>query len=147
MMKDTPFRSITKGVSWRIFASIDTFFLSWFILGNPLHAGSIAGFELLTKILLYFLHERLWNLIPFGRGITGKVAHWRSITKGITWRFVGSVDTIFISWIISGKLLGSIQLGGMEVVTKILLFYIHERIWVRIKWGRVFDEKMVLTAK
>jgi len=146
-MRDTPFRSVTKGVSWRIFASIDTFFLSWFILGNPIHAGSIAGLEILTKILLYFLHERFWNIIPFGRGLTGKVAHWRSLIKGITWRFVGSIDTVLLSWFISGKILSSIKIGGTEIITKILLFYIHERIWVKIKWGRVFEEKMILNTE
>ena len=145
-MKDTQLRSVTKGISWRIFASIDTFFLSWFILGNPIHAGSIAGLEMLTKIFLYFLHERVWNVIPLGRKQEGKVAHWRSLIKGITWRFVGSIDTVLLSWFISGKIFESIKLGGMELVTKILLFYIHERIWVKIKWGRVFVQKMELAA-
>lgn len=141
-MKDTKFRSIAKGISWRIFASIDTFFLSWVIFGNPVHAGSIAGLELLSKILLYFLHERVWNTIPFGRTNTGKVAHWRSLVKGISWRFVGSVDTTILSWFITGKIIGAFKLSGMEIVTKILLYYIHERIWVQIKWGRIMDNKI-----
>jgi uncharacterized membrane protein len=146
-MKDTNYRSITKGISWRIFASIDTFFLSWVIFGNPIHAGSIAGLELITKILLYFLHERLWNIIPFGRTYFGKVAHWRSLSKGISWRLVGSIDTTILSWFVTGKIIGAFKLSGLEIITKILLYYLHERIWVNIKWGRVFDEKLELTSE
>lgn len=146
-MKDTNYRSITKGISWRIFASIDTFFLSWFIFGNPVHAGSIAGLELVTKILLYFLHERTWNIIPFGRKNTGKVAHWRSLAKGVSWRLVGSVDTTILSWFVTGRIIGAFKLSGMEIITKILLYYIHERIWVLIRWGRIYEEKLELAAE
>lgn len=140
MMKDTNLRSVTKGVSWRIFASIDTFILSWLIFDKPLHAGVIALSEILTKILLYYLHERGWNLIPWGRGQCGRVAHWRSVSKGVTWRLIGSLDTTLISWFITNNVTGAFKLGGFEIITKIVLFYIHERIWVRIRWGRIFDE-------
>ena len=147
MMKDTNLRSITKGVSWRLFASIDTFFLSWLIFNKPLHAGAIALSEVLTKILLYYLHERGWNLIQWGRGQCRKVAHYRSVTKGVTWRLVGSLDTTFISWFITHNATGAFKLGGFEIITKIILFYIHERIWVRVRWGRIFDEMAVARAE
>ena len=138
-MKDTNLRSIVKGASWRVFGSIDTFLLSWLIFDNAKHAGSIAGLELLTKILLYFLHERLWNVIRLGRKNDGKVAHWRSFAKGVSWRIVGSVDSTILSWIVTGKWVGAFKLGFAEIITKIILFYFHERIWVLIKWGRVFE--------
>ena len=147
MMKDTNLRSITKGISWRIFASIDTFFLSWLIFDKPIHAGAIALSEVLTKILLYYLHERGWNIIAWGRDQTGRVAHLRSIAKGTSWRLIGSLDTTVISWFITKSVSGAFALGGFEIITKILLFYIHERIWVRIKWGRIFDEIETQKAK
>jgi|TARA_B000000609_G_C24018133_1_gene263872 uncharacterized membrane protein len=60
----------------------------------------------------------------------------RSIAKAITWRITASLDTFVIAWIITG----SIELGGfiagVEAVTKIFIYYVHERIWNRIKWGR-----------
>lgn len=136
MIKDKPIRSIVKGVSWRIFASIDTFFLSWFIFDNPHVAGGIATLEIVTKILLYFLHERLWNQVTFGRKENGEILHIRSIAKGISWRFIGTLDTMILSWILTGAIKGAISLGFMEIFTKIGLFYIHERIWVHVKWGR-----------
>ncbi|WP_353642888.1 DUF2061 domain-containing protein [Mesorhizobium sp. WSM2239] len=60
-------RSIAKAVSWRITGSLDTFVLSWLITGNVVSAGSIATGEVVTKIVLYYLHERAWSFIPFGR--------------------------------------------------------------------------------
>jgi uncharacterized membrane protein len=59
-------RSIVKAVSWRVTGSLDTFVISWILIGKTGIAGSIAGTELLTKIILYYFHERLWAVIPWG---------------------------------------------------------------------------------
>jgi uncharacterized membrane protein len=65
--KDSHARSIAKAVSWRLTGSVDTFVVSYLITGNFVLAGSIAGIEFLTKIALFYLHERAWVLIPFGQ--------------------------------------------------------------------------------
>ena len=139
-VKDIPARSFVKGLSWRLLASIDTFLLGWLVFGRPDHAIAIAGFELLTKVILYFLHERLWNLIAFGRRADGSVAPIRSIVKTISYRFFGSMDTAFLSWMVTGKLGGAFALSGLEVITKMLLYFLHERLWSKVKWGRVYLE-------
>ena len=54
-------RSAFKTMTWRILATTDTFVLSFFITGNLVFAGSIASVEVLTKLVLYYWHERLWN--------------------------------------------------------------------------------------
>ena len=59
-------RSLVKAVSWRATGSIDTFVISFILTGHAALAGSIAGTELITKILLYYLHERVWAWIPWG---------------------------------------------------------------------------------
>lgn len=59
-------RSIVKAVSWRILGSIDTAFWGWFFTGSLKIAGSIAIFEIVTKILLYYFHERAWAMSRFG---------------------------------------------------------------------------------
>ena len=64
---ETHGRSIAKAMSWRATGSIDTFVISWFITGNTTIAGSIAGTEIVTKIAFYYLHERVWALVPWGR--------------------------------------------------------------------------------
>ncbi|MGH1569950.1 DUF2061 domain-containing protein [Methylobacterium sp. P31] len=60
-------RSIAKAVSWRIVGSLDTLVLSYLFTGNVLIAGSIASTETVTKTLLYYLHERGWGWVSFGR--------------------------------------------------------------------------------
>jgi uncharacterized membrane protein len=59
-------RHIAKTITWRIVGTIDTMVLSWWITGNPLTALKIGGFEVCTKMVLYFLHERFWFKINFG---------------------------------------------------------------------------------
>ncbi|MHB2210236.1 DUF2061 domain-containing protein [Methylobacterium sp. CM6257] len=60
-------RSIAKAVSWRIVGSLDTLALSYLFTGSVLVAGSIASTETVTKTLLYYLHERGWGWVSFGR--------------------------------------------------------------------------------
>ena len=61
-------RSFLKAVSWRALGSIDTFILSFFFTQSAKAAASIAGTEVVTKIVLYYFHERLWALVPWGHG-------------------------------------------------------------------------------
>jgi uncharacterized membrane protein len=74
-------RSFFKAVSWRITGSIDTFVLSFIITGNAKVAGSIATVEVITKIFLYYLHERAWGIIPWGRADNSS----RSVRKELGW--------------------------------------------------------------
>lgn len=69
--------------------------------------------------------------------------HWRSLAKAISWRVAGTVDTIVISWIITGQFTIAISIGFVEVFTKIVLFYLHERVWNRIKFGRHIPEYQI----
>jgi uncharacterized membrane protein len=64
---ETHARSVLKAVSWRTLGTLDTFAISWFMTGRVEVAGSIAGLEIITKIAWYYLHERLWASIPWGR--------------------------------------------------------------------------------
>ena len=59
-------RSLAKAISWRVLGSIDTFLLSWFFTGSPGAAGAIASTEVLTKMVLYYFHERAWGSIGWG---------------------------------------------------------------------------------
>ena len=62
----TPRRSFLKAVSWRVLGSLDTAFWGWMFTGSFRIAGSIATFEILTKIVLFYLHERGWAHLRFG---------------------------------------------------------------------------------
>lgn len=64
---DSHARSVAKAISWRTTGSIDTFLVSYVITGNVTFAGSIAVTEIVTKILLYYFHERVWSLVAWGK--------------------------------------------------------------------------------
>ncbi len=59
-------RSLVKAISWRVLGSIDTFLLSWFFTSSVKAAGAIAVTEVLTKIVLFYLHEQAWGHIGWG---------------------------------------------------------------------------------
>lgn len=61
-------RSLAKATSWRILGSLDTFLLSWLFTSDVKAAGAIATAEVLTKMVLYYLHERAWSRIGWGLG-------------------------------------------------------------------------------
>ena len=60
----------------------------------------------------------------------------RSIVKSISWRIVGTLDTILISWFVTGTLRLAFSIGLIELVTKMVLYFFHERIWNKINWGK-----------
>ncbi|MFA7091705.1 MAG: DUF2061 domain-containing protein [Arcobacteraceae bacterium] len=66
-MQDKPFRSVAKTISWRTLGTLDTIIISYFITGNLVMAASIGSIEVVTKMILYYFHERAWNKINIGR--------------------------------------------------------------------------------
>lgn len=60
----------------------------------------------------------------------------RSILKTISWRVVGTLDTVFIAYIITGTFNQAISIGGFELITKMILYFFHERGWNKIQWGK-----------
>ena len=59
----------------------------------------------------------------------------RHIVKTLTWRLIGTIDTIVLSTIITGNVAVGAKIGGFELFTKMLLYYFHERVWYRINFG------------
>lgn len=64
-----------------------------------------------------------------------KLSIKRHAFKTITWRIIGTLDTILIGWIISGDPLIGLKIGSIEVITKMVLYFIHERMWYKIPFG------------
>ena len=60
----------------------------------------------------------------------------RSVLKTISWRTVGTLDTIVISWVLTGKVETALAIGSVELVTKMILYFGHERLWNAINFGK-----------
>ena len=60
----------------------------------------------------------------------------RSVVKSISWRIIGTLDTIVIAYFITGKVGMALTIGSIEFFTKMFLYFFHERAWNIIKWGK-----------
>tara|TARA_B100000686_G_C16408411_1_gene770942 strand:+ start:138 stop:407 length:270 start_codon:yes stop_codon:yes gene_type:complete len=66
---------------------------------------------------------------------TGHANRTRSIVKTLTWRTIATTDTILIAWFLTGDLRIGLGIASIEVVTKMFLYYFHERAWSWSDWG------------
>ncbi|MEM7268300.1 MAG: DUF2061 domain-containing protein [Pseudomonadota bacterium] len=150
-----PWRSVAKAVSWRLVGTIDTLILSFVMInyvlpalglnehadaGDNLETASyIAIAEVVTKMILYFVHERGWAMVKWDVGVDEeghrKEGVRRSATKTATWRVIASLDTFLLAFFFTGNISAAISIGGFEILTKLVLYYVHERAWSRVKFG------------
>jgi uncharacterized membrane protein len=125
-------RALVKAITWRILGTLDTFLWSWLVTGHPIDAGAIASMEAFTKVVLYYLHERLWRLLRWSPN-----SRLRSLLKAVSWRLVGSADTFLLSLLVTGNARYAVSIASIEAMTKIVLYYLHERAWRGVPWGRL----------
>lgn len=150
----SPKRSIAKAISWRVVGTLDTLLLSFVILtflapflgmedashsDNAKTATFIAVTEVITKMILYYVHEQIWGRIKWDVGVDDQGRRLegvkRSGVKTGTWRVTASLDTMLLALLFTGNIGTAISIGGLEVITKLFLYYFHERAWARISWG------------
>lgn len=132
-MTESHLRSIIKGVSWRTIGTIDTIVISFLLTGHFNTAIKIGFTEVITKVALFYLHERVWLHFLNGKEQSKSI----SFTKAVTWRMVGTIDTIILGWIYTGNPLTGLKIGATEVLTKIILYYLHERAWHLVPVGTI----------
>lgn len=146
-------RHIAKTLTWRIVGTLDTFLISTFLihyindtsyLDSALIGGWISGLEIITKTILYYLHERFWYTVNW---ISSN--QMRHIIKTVSWRLIGAIDTIILVFLVFYFTTGTIKqapevaisMFSIEIITKMVLYYIHERIWIKSNWGVIKPPK------
>ena len=132
-MTESHFRSIIKGISWRAVGTLDTVIISFFMTGHIHMALKIGATEVFTKVFLYYVHERVWLFFLEAKEQTPLI----SFFKAVSWRTVGTIDTMLLGWFYSGDPMVGLKIGFTEVATKIILYYIHERLWHQVPIGSV----------
>lgn len=60
----------------------------------------------------------------------------KSLLKSVSWRIVGTIDTMLISYVVTGQIQLAVAIGGVEIFTKIALYYLHERVWERFNFKK-----------
>ncbi len=151
-LRDSHLRSLLKAVSWRVIGTLDTIVISYLWTGHGKQALAIGGSEVLTKVGLYYVHERIWARIPLGTvrkmspfpedhpkaaELPLRDSNLRSLLKAVSWRVLGTLDTILVSYLWTGNAGKALVIGGTDVLTKLVLYYLHERAWSKIPLGTV----------
>lgn len=139
---------MVKAITWRVIASLDTTVIAYFVTGGDItKAISIGGFEVITKMVIYYFHERVWNNIKWGKriedlpGVKTADTKKRSIIKATTWRILGTVDTFILSTFFTKNVKHATGIALIELITKPILYFFHERFWNSVFWGkREFEE-------
>ena len=102
-------RHIAKTITWRFIATSDTVLIVFLISGDLTSGLKIGGIEILSKMILYYLHERLWfNKIKV---INSRTRH---LAKSFSWRLIGTLDTIIISGFVIGNFISGSKIGLIE---------------------------------
>lgn len=132
-------RSLLKSFSWRIIAVSDTILtvlLVTCVLGDcgVKNALTIGILEFLIKFTVYYIHERIWLSIQF----KNRFGIARTLYKTISWRVIATI----ITFVVAGEILNTqdntaLYIAGIEVFTKSLLYYMHERLWLTLPLGKL----------
>lgn len=59
----------------------------------------------------------------------------RSLAKAISWRIIASFTTATITFAITGRFSLAVQIGAADSITKLFGYFLHERMWARIRYG------------
>ncbi len=143
-LKSSRVRHLMKTISWRVLGSIDTLIIALLFTkdteGSEHKAMALVLSDTVIKMILYYLHERLWYRIPFGIK-NHQPQNKRHIAKAISWRVLGTVATFLLAALITGDWQIGLNIAGVEVITKLILYYLHEKMWLRINIKFNYDSK------
>ena len=82
-------------------------------------------------------HCKVKNSIAYIKTVREKSVLKRHILKSVSWRLIGTIDTMILGWLVTGDIKLGLAIGGFEVITKMILYFLHERVWYKyIKLGR-----------
>lgn len=122
-------RHIAKSLTWRFIGTLDTFIFTWVITGNIIEGINLSAITTITKLVWYYIHEKFW----FNSSITD--SNKRHIIKTFSWRGIGTLDTIIFGWLLTGNTTTGLKIGIFETISKMLLYYVHEKLWYKINYG------------
>lgn len=138
-------RTIVKVITFRILFTLSHLINGLIVTGSLLMGAQIAGAAAVINSILYWIHERLWNIAPWNRREDAKInfneGNPRSISKTLTWRVVVTSSNFLIPYFITGSFGSAVLFAGIATAVNMFLCWAHERVWNRIAWDKVADDK------
>ncbi|MEQ9285462.1 MAG: DUF2061 domain-containing protein [Cyclobacteriaceae bacterium] len=144
---DSRVRHIAKSITWRVIATGTTFTLTLIFFGRAevVTASWLAAAETSIKILIYYLHERVW--FRLSTRMNHKMRH---VAKAITWRVLASGTTFGLALLLfeghDNAMEKATYIALIESVLKMIFYYGHEEAWYRINLGLDNREKNNVTT-
>ena len=142
--RESHLRSLLKGISWRCVATVDTILVAllaiWllkseFDFSHALaDATKIGLYEFFIKLAVYYVHERVWERFRHSAGSDNA----RTLKKSISWRIIATSMTFLIAGVILESFdQVALTIAVIEFFSKFILYYVHERVWLKLPLGRV----------
>jgi uncharacterized membrane protein len=138
MMPDTHKRTIIKTISYRVINTLVTFLMTFLLFGvSAALAGSVALAQIVLGSTIFYLYDRVWLRVSWARENIHEDVK-RSIVKTIGYRLI----VLCAGFVIARLILTSSNETAVWwtitlMVLSMMFYYVHERIWLKIKWGRI----------
>lgn len=135
---ETTARSFVKALLWRLTAAVVTLISGLMFSGSLSTALSIVGSDFVSKSGFMFAGERVWNKVKWGQGKKGDSAK-RSLAKAVLWRIFAASNTLICGIFLAKDLSIASKIAGTDTIFKTALFFVNERVWASINWGKQFE--------
>jgi uncharacterized membrane protein len=140
---ETKARVFTKVVVWRILLSVSHFLNALIVTGSWQKGLQIVGVTAIVSTIAYWLHEQVWSSGRWGRNKNTRITFTdnfsRTGMKLFTWRIVITITNFLIVYFISGSVRAGVEFMSIATAINIVLYWFHERMWNKIKWGKLIN--------
>lgn len=140
MFTESHVRTVAKTLTVRVCFTLSHILNGYIVTGSWMTGVAIASFAVVINMLLFWSHDRVWNWFQWNRkpkdGAFFIDGYPRTISKSATWRALITLNNFLIPFITTGS--WQIALAFLTIATflNIVVYYTHERVWNKIKWGK-----------
>lgn len=138
-------RTVVKTLTVRVCFTLSHILNGFIVTGSWMTGVTIASFAVLINMLLFWGHERVWNWFQWNRKPKDNAffvdGHPRTVSKSITWRAIITFNNFMIPFLTTGSWQTALAFLTVATFLNIAVYYLHERAWNMIKWGKNATEQ------
>ena len=135
---ETHTRTLTKTIIYRAILFVVAMMIATFYGGNPLQALTYGISSLVIGMTVYYCYDRVWLLVGWHRDHTGSDTRTRSLIKAICYRIVAIIAGSITAWVVFTNTKSmALSVAVTQAVINVSVYYVLERIFDRISWGRI----------
>ncbi len=140
MYSESHARSVAKTLTVRVCFTLSHILNGFIVTGSWMTGVTIASFAVLINMFLFWGHERIWNWFQWNRKPKDNLffvdGHPRTISKSVTWRAIITFNNFMIPFLTTGSWKAALAFLTVATFLNIAVYYLHERAWNLIKWGK-----------